>query len=168
MLDGVNAGKGVMDSIYWVVDGGVVLISNGSSLDTDMRTQVYNVSDLLVVVPNFTGPRLDLSSIGNSGTNGANGSSSSTGLFGNNNNTSNNYNSGNGGGNNGGYGNQQGDTQAQRLQLQDTLIQIIRDATGDELWEPTGRGHIRILNGKLIISQTRLGFKLLEKAMSPH
>ncbi len=33
------------------------------------------------------------------------------------------------------------------------------------MWRPVGRGSIRILRGQLIITQTPLGFKLLEESL---
>ena len=33
------------------------------------------------------------------------------------------------------------------------------------MWEPTGKGSINILRTKLIITQTPLGFKLLEESL---
>jgi hypothetical protein len=40
----------------------------------------------------------------------------------------------------------------------------LKDSIGEDMWKPDGKGSISILNGKLVISQTLLGFKLMETA----
>ena len=55
---------------------------------------------------------------------------------------------------------------AQRQRTREALIGVIKDAIGQDMWQPLGKGSIRIVRNKLIISQTLLGFKLLDQAMS--
>jgi len=133
-----------------------VQVATGESLDRTTRVRVYDISDILFVVPNFVGPRIDLTNTGNNtGTN--NTSSGSYGLFGNTSTSGNNVS--------GGTSTGEDDMDAQREKIRDTLIEIIKASIGDDMWAPTGKGSIRILRDRLIISQTPLGFKMLERAL---
>lgn len=163
VLEGINAGKDKTGSVYWIVDGGVMLVSTGAALDTEMRTRTIEVADLLMVVPNFKGPVFDLSNVnnntnnGSSGTGGNTGNSGNTGVFG-----TNTSNTGSGSGSNTG-GEEDKSTAEQRKQIRDTLIAAIQDSIGKDMWEPQGKGSIRLLGNQLIITQSLLGWKLMEK-----
>jgi hypothetical protein len=161
VLDGLNAGKDKTGSVYWVVDGGVMLVSTGAALDTEMRTKTIEVADLLIVAPNFKAPVFDVSNNnannGSSGTNGNSGNTGNTGPF-----ATNTGNTGAGGGTGIG-GEEDKSTADQRKQIRDTLIAAIQDSIGKEMWEPQGKGSIRLLGNQLIITQSLLGWKLMEK-----
>lgn len=129
VLGDINAGKGKMDSIYWVVDGGILLISSGAALDSEMRTRTQDVADLLMVVRNFSGRSLALSGNG-SDTNADNTLSI---------------------------------TEA-REQAKKNLISVIQSSTGPEFWQPQGKGSIQFLGNTMVISQSLLGFKLMDQA----
>ena len=47
--------------------------------------------------------------------------------------------------------------------MQDNLLGIIKDSIGADMWAPDGKGSVQFLGTKLVISQTMLGFKLLER-----
>jgi hypothetical protein len=156
VLEQVNAGKDRMGRVYWVVDDGVVTIATGSALNNDMITKVVDVSDLLVLVPNFKGPVLNLS---NSQGNGAGNSAS--------------------GGGGGGLFPQQGnpgqneptdtdDPSANRQKLRESLMTAVKDSIGEDMWKPDGKGSITIVGSKMVISQTLLGFKLMEISGRKH
>jgi hypothetical protein len=51
-----------------------------------------------------------------------------------------------------------------RQKLRDNLVQSVKDSIGDDMWKPDGKGSITLLGSKMIISQTLLGFKLMENA----
>lgn len=158
VLDMVNAGKDRYSSAYWVLDGGVVSVTTGAVLDQEMRVKVYDVTDLLMVIPDYQPNNVNNgTSNGNTTNTNNSGASSSSGIFGPTNNNNNNNNN---------TDNNQLSEAGQRARLQDNLIAMIRSAGGDDLWAPTGRGTIRILNGRMIISQSQLGWKLLDRAMS--
>jgi hypothetical protein len=161
VFDGLNGGKDKFSCMYWVVDEGVVEIATGEALNNTSKTKVFDVGDLLMSVPNFDVPGVGtVSNSGGTGTNGnttggnsggASGSSmgSSPGYSGSSGNTGNNNAAGNGN---------------QRQQVADTLIAIIKDAIGQDMWQPTGKGDVKLLGNRLVISQTPLGFKLMEQA----
>ena len=150
VFDQVNAGRGKLDSIYWVVDRGVVLVASGNTLNRKVITRVIDAGSALMVVPDMKGPRIELDSA-------AERSPSETG----------------GGSNEGLFGDD--DSRRSRDKEQnyaemkekhrETIIEIIKKMIGDEMWQPDGQGDIKIVGNKLIISQSLLGFKLLEDAL---
>ena len=56
----------------------------------------------------------------------------------------------------------------QRKEIRDTLIKTIKEAIGEDMWTPTGKGSIKMIGNRLVISQTLLGFKLLEESGTLH
>ena len=141
VADQLSGSLDKMERVYWVVDDGVVTIATGSALNSKMRTRVYNVADLLAVVPNFKAPSV---SISDRSANQSSGDSS--------------------------FGDDDSDEDEdaesraeQRQRQQDTLIEIIRNSIGEEMWQPIGKGSIRLLGNQMIISQSLLGFKLMEE-----
>lgn len=159
VLDTVNVGKGRLDSVYWVREDNVITITTGSDLDRELIVRVFDVADLLMVVPNFAAPRMSLSQGNSRGTGGRTGSGTSTGggLFGD------SYGQGNQSGRQGG---EELSSAEQREQLRTDLLNVVTTSTGADLWEPLGRGTARIFGGKLIISQTRLGYKIMERTLA--
>ncbi len=130
--------------VWWTIDEGLIKIATGSAMDTDLRVRIFDVSDLLMSVPNFTATQLTLSNSSSSGS----GSSGGEGLF----------------------GTQRTDTGKQdtstqgRQRLEADLIEIIKNTIGQDMWQPIGKGSAKIVRGRLVISQTLLGFTLLERA----
>ncbi|MFB3892619.1 MAG: hypothetical protein ACE15C_11420 [Phycisphaerae bacterium] len=159
IFDELNAGKSRTESVYWVIDEGVLLISTGQALDQVTRVKTIDVTDILMIVPNFKGPLMDLTTLGNNGNiNGANNTNNTnTGIFGNSNNLNNTNNTNN-------QLTPDEDPVALKKKNQETLINAIKDSIGKEMWAPDGKGSVSILGNKLIISQTLLGFKLMQKA----
>lgn len=149
----LNAGRDVYDSIYWDVDEGVVSVTTGTELDREFRVEVYDVSDLLMAPPDFPGRDLDLNDSNSGGSGyGSSGSGSGSGIGGSL------------------FDDEEDDDEEDeydqaemREQLRAQLIDLVRASTGEELWEPIGRGSIRIFQGRMIISQSRLGFKLMDR-----
>ncbi len=146
----LNADKGKYDSIYWVVDGNVVEISTGAVLDRTMRTQIYEAADLLFVTQNHPGTRVETSVISSS------------------------VNTSTGGGNSGDkLWNEEDEKDEKdrrksmrelREETSQSLITIIKNTIGDDMWRPQGKGSVRIHNKKIIITQSLLGFKLMEQS----
>jgi hypothetical protein len=153
VLDQVSAGKDRMSRAYWVIDDGIVIIASGAALNNRLITKVMDVSDLLVLVPSIEGPKLDLSqsSPGGAGGSGSTGGGSSGGLFQNNQTDNKTVPS-------------EESPAAARQKLRDNLIQSVKDSIGDDMWKPDGKGAISLVGSKLVISQTLLGFKLMEEA----
>ena len=155
VLDQVSGGKDRLSRAYWVAHNGVVTIATGNALNNETITKVVDVSDLLMPVPNMPGPVMDMSK-STPGKSGASGGGS--------------------GGSSGGGGSLFGqpagntaptpeeDLATSRQKLRDNLIQSVKDSIGDDMWKPDGKGSITLLGSKMIISQTLLGFKLMENA----
>ena len=147
VTDQVSGTLATMDKIYWIIDEGVVMIATGEKLNTGITTRVYDVGDVLMVTERFAGPRMKLD-IDTSGTQG----------------------SGSGGGGGGGIFEDEpttrGPSRAElRKKSEDALLEIVKVTIGEEWWHPSGKGTIKLLGNKLIISQTRLGFRMMEKSI---
>jgi len=156
VVEQLAAGEDPTSRVYWVVDRGVVMISTGAALDSQMRTRVWDVTDLV-----WDWSSRDFSGLGAGVTSGqsaagqsyapgpaAGGASSPPGqtsalTLG---------------------ADRQGATGAGPVYRGDSLIEVIKGAIGPEMWQPQGKGSISIYNGKLVITQSLLGFKLLEDA----
>ena len=149
----LSAAKDRFSSIYWVVDGGVVHISTGAALEMTMRTRVVDVADLLFVAPNFKGTHIQIDTIGSQqGESGGTSSSNSGGGFGN------------------GESGDQSDTGEEqslpelRTRQEDQLISIVKNSIGQDMWEPNGKGSVTLFNKKLVITQSLLGWKMMESS----
>ncbi|MCK4625717.1 MAG: hypothetical protein KAV00_10430 [Phycisphaerae bacterium] len=147
VTDQLNAGRDRYSSIYWLVRGGVVEISTGEALDRTTSVRVYEIADLLVIIPNFKGPDISLHTTGN------------------NNNANNNTSPFNDDDDDDDDNDEDDSPKEQRAKIRRTLIEIIMFSIGEDMWQPTGKGSIKILRNKMIISQTPLGFKLLGRSM---
>ncbi|MHC4562399.1 MAG: hypothetical protein ACYS8X_06465 [Planctomycetota bacterium] len=139
ITDDLSAGKGPLDSVYWLVNEGVVQITTGHALNQTLSRRMVDIADMLVIVPNFISPRVDLSiSQGQPG--------EAQGLFEEGSDT-------------------EDDPAAQRQATREAVIEMIKDTIPDELWEDGGgKGSIKIVGTRLIISQTKLGFLLMDRA----
>lgn len=162
LCDDLSGGKGMLESVYWILDRGVLTITTGSALDTQLATRVLDVGDLLVVVPNFRSPRMDLNPEDQQRRQGQGGFGSGAG---------------GGGGGDGGFFDDEGggggrdqdrnieeERPESRERIRKTLVEIVKQSIGEEMWQPTGKGSIKMLGSKMIISQTKLGFRLLQKS----
>ena len=151
VLEDVNGARDRFSKAYWIVEDGIVKIATGEMFNRTTKVRTLEVGDLLMVVPNFKAPRINLSSTSN-----GNNNSGSNGLFGN--------DTGNTGGNNDSDGSD--DTSERREKIKQDLMDTIKMSIGEDMWAPTGKGSIHYIRNKLVICQTPLGFKLLEEAMS--
>ena len=146
VLDQLSAGRDKFGRLYWVLDDGIITIATGDALNTTIKTRMMDVSDTLVTVPNFPGPRMQQE------TSSGNGRSSTGGSF-------------------LAQDQQQTDrvgepSQAQsRQQARDNLVAVIKDSIGQDMWQPVGKGSIRFVGNTMVIAQTPLGFKLMDKSM---
>ncbi len=153
VLDQINVGRDRLGSVYWVVDRGVVEIATGAVLNRKPITRVYDVGDLLVAVPNFEGPTIDT---GTSGTDSSGGGATG-GLF-ESMDTRTSSSTGTSSGD---------ESMAEKRQKnRDTLIEVIKMSIGEDMWAPMGKGSVKIIRDQLIITQTQLGFRLLEGTLS--
>jgi hypothetical protein len=128
-----SAGPGLLATY---VDANVLHVTTHQVADEKVVVRVYPVQDLIVDLPDFAAPQLDLNA--NQGGNG-----------------------GGGGGGNGGIFSQSGDTDREekrmtRAERADRLIEIIQTTIRPEIWAPNGgKSTIRYYNGNLIIKAPR-------------
>ena len=151
-LDDINAAREKLDRVYWILDGGVVLISTGTDFNRTMTTRVIDAGTSMMVVPDFEGPRIDhrLASQANPGSDGG-GQGGGAGIF---EETGQNTR------------NKQGQSYDElKKKQQDAVVEGIKSTIGKDMWEPDGKGSIHVVGNKLVITQSLLGFKLMEKAL---
>ncbi len=130
-----EAGAG--DRLAYYTDQGVVEITTRDLADQKMITKVYPVDDLLVEVPDFVGPQMDLSSQSSGGSSGGGSSGSSGTLF-----TSESTNA--------------KDQQTLKKERADQLVALIMDTIRPEIWrENGGPASVRYFGGNLIVTAPR-------------
>jgi len=141
----LSTDKDKLESIYWLVDRGVLSIASGNALNAKTRVTVHDVADLLLTPPNFKGPRLGRSVRG-----AGNSSSQDQGIFEVNDSKT-----------------TEPDSSAadRREAAKKSLEDIIKDSIGEEMWiSGGGKGSIKFFRNQMIISQTLLGYKLMANA----
>lgn len=163
ITDELSGSRGKLERVYWLVDDGVLTISTGAALNRQTFTRVFYVADLLTVIPSFEGRRMGVSS--GRGRDSYDGTGIRTDTF--------------------DEGVSLGtrsrdrrrdrydrnrDTETtsiaeQREKLRENLTNIIKLAIGEEMWHPQGQGSVQFLRNKMVISQTKLGFLLMGKAL---
>jgi general secretion pathway protein D len=155
-----QVGARSIDPVDYSIADGVVRISTERDLQASTRTQVYDIRDLLVQVPNFSNaPSFDLRSALESGRGGS-GSGGGTG-----------GSSGGSSGQGGLFGNEnQQDQEAEQLSRADLItriITLIQDTVGDsEQWYQGAGSSIRELNGNLIIRTTSSNHREITEVLS--
>lgn len=138
-LDLVLSEAGAGDKLGWTTDQNVVEISTRELIDSKMYTRVYPIEDLLLLVPDFAGPRISLTENGGTGS-GNSGSSSGTSS------SSENILETP-------PPEEKPKTRAERA---DELVSLIRDVIRPEIWvENGGTAAIRYWNGNLIVTAPR-------------
>jgi len=132
---------GGVNELGYVVDEGVITISTKEDLATKTIVRVYDIRDMIVRVPMFTGsPRLDVSSIGqNRGGNNGGGFGGGGGLF----DEDNDSNRG------------EQDIMTRR-EIIDAIKKLITDNIDPDSWRISGGaiGAISEMQGQLIVTQT--------------
>jgi general secretion pathway protein D len=149
-VSGSGAATGPESELRYVVDGGVLTISTKADLAKEPIRRVYDVRDLLVPVPDFEGPRIELRQASQASSNvggvGGGGGGGGTGIFGD---------------ASTGAGGQQRQNEMTKEKLMENFIALVRNAIDRESWaEVTGGptagtpGFISIFNGELVVTQT--------------
>lgn len=124
----IEAGPGALD---WYLADGIVRITTQAEADKQMVTRVYPVEELLVTVPDFEGPKLNLERSG-----GGEGGGSSGGIV---------------------QGNSNGQDEAKtRVERADDLVAMITSTVRPDVWRDNGgTASIRFYDGKLIVTAPR-------------
>lgn len=142
LTDQLSVGHNRLESVYWVVDDGMIKISTGTNLNRKLKNVTFDVADLLHVVRNFKASNLTLKTPmpGEDSKESPKDEARAD-------------------------QNTPPEEVPTRRDLEQSLSNIIRNAIGQEMWAPQGKGQIHFYNSKMIISQTDLGFKLLERSL---
>lgn len=147
-LSEINADRDKYDRVYWMVDRGVLVISTGTSMDKTMVTRVIDAGTSLMVIPDVKGPRIEISQA-----------------------SQNTAGSNSGGGQENIWGEDPKDDSGeksyaeQKKKQREAVIDSIKATIGSDMWKPDGKGTIQVHGNKLIITQSLLGFKLMEKSL---
>jgi len=150
-FDEVNATREKLDRIYWIVHRGVVLVSTGSDFNRTMLTRVIDAGTSLMVVPDSKGPRIDIQAAAENNPGGTGGGGESVNLF---DDSDTNTSS-----------RQDKSYDEQKKKQRENVIESIKSIIGKDMWKPEGKGSIRVIGNKLVITQSLLGFKLMEKSL---
>jgi hypothetical protein len=130
------AETGAEDQLAITIDDNVIELTTREIADSRMYTRVYNIEDLIMVIPDFEGPRLDLQS--NSSSRGQGGGSSGRSVFDQDSNEDRNEN------------------RLSRRERAQQIIDLIVDVVRPEIWRQNGgNASIAFLNGNLIITAPR-------------
>ena len=148
-VSGAGPAAGPESELRYVIDGGVLLISTKADLAREPIRRVYDVRDLIVPVPDFVGPRIELAQASQAasqagGVGGASGGGA--GIF----------DTGTTGTNATGK-----EKELTKEELMKNFQDLIRKSIDPESWaDPTAGptpgtpGFIQILNGQLVVTQT--------------
>jgi len=165
VTDEISGDRDKFQRVYWVVDGGVVQIATGTTLDTKLRMRIIELGELLLPAVDVKMPRrIGLGTTTSSNTNdsrydqdrktkGKSNGGQTIGTIAT-------------GAGLGIIGGGQGDSSSDKTEaLKENLIEIVKDTIGQDMWSPTGKGSIKISGNRMIVSQTLLGYKLLERSI---
>lgn len=157
-LSGTEAAK----KLTYTIDEGVITISTGSDLKTRVVQRTYDIRDMLVTVPSFVGPRIDVTKLGSNSQ-----SNQDQGIFGGGN-TSNDTTNGDTSGDQGG----EGSGRETRKQIIDKMLKTIKTVIDPPSWKSEGStgdeavGTIEIMHGQLIVTQTPANQEKLVKLLA--
>ena len=140
-----------INRVHWVIDEGIVVISTGAALNVRLKTRTYDVADLMTqsITVGIGSAKM---SMAKPSTNRRRNNNSNTSTETNVTDT----------------GSSVSVNTAANKATREGLIDIIKNSIGDDMWEPSGRGSISIVRNQLIVTQTPLGFKLLDKSFKKH
>jgi len=139
-----QAGAGEVELAY-TVDDGVLIISTKEDLSRKQKTKTYNIRDLLIKIPNFKGPGINIANTGQGGQQqgGLGGGRFIEG-------------GGQGGNQSGGFLTDDGDDEEDQDDPVDPIIELIISTIDPESWRVSGGnvGSVSVLGPQLIVTQT--------------
>jgi len=130
---------GTMVQLGYVIEDGIVKISTSDALRTKVKTRVYDIRDLIIPIPDFEGPAMDITSVGDDQDTDDGGSSSTDGGL---------------------FGDDDDDDDVSgeglsRPEMIQEIISMIREKAPLDSWvDQGGRGSIREFGGQLVVTQT--------------
>jgi len=146
LRDVSGAAAGADAELRYVIDGGVLTISTKADLAREPIRRVYDIRDLLVPIPDFPGPRIELSDASQSSMQASQGSGSTGGIF-------DEDTTGSSG------RRRREEEEKTKEELTEDFIKLVQQAIDRDSWgDPDGggggTGFIQVLNGQLVVTQT--------------
>ena len=138
LTEDLSAGLDKYSSVYWIVDDGLIRITTGRAINQQTRTRMYDVGDMLMTIPDFAAPRFDVGEL----ISAAGGSSTDFWAD-----------------------TEDEDDEPTREETEQLLIDTVKDLLDADMWiDGGGKGSVRIVGNRLIVSQTRLGWLLMAQS----
>ena len=126
--------------VTYYVDEGVIEVTTREIADQKLITKVYPIGDLLMEVPNFAGPNVQLSSVGQGGGGRGGGGGGGSSLFSDSNNTDNTTN----------------EQPRTRNEAATELVNLIKETVSPDVWrENGGTSSAAFFNGHLVVTAPR-------------
>ncbi|MFQ5490100.1 MAG: hypothetical protein ACE5GE_05195 [Phycisphaerae bacterium] len=128
--------------LSYVVSDGLIKVASKSLLDRDVLVEVYDIRDLLMVIPDFTdAPEVDLSSQSGGGGGGGGGGGQGEPIF-----------------SDDDDGDDENEDEVRDQRIEDLLF-LIRDTIQPDTWRANGgqAASVTELNGQLVVTQTASG-----------
>jgi hypothetical protein len=138
LTEDLSAAQDKYSSVYWVIDDGLIKITTGRAINQETRTRMYDVGDMLMTIPDFAAPRFDVGEVLAS----EGGSSSDFWADA-----------------------EDEDDEPSREETEQLLIDTIQDLLDEDMWiDGGGKGSVRIVGNRLVVTQTRLGWLLMARS----
>ncbi len=129
---------GTQVQLGYVIEDGIVKISTSDALRTKVKTRVYDIRDLIIPIPDFSGPTMDITNVGDDQDDGDGGGGDDSTLFGDDDDDDD--------------GGAEGPTRAEMIE---EIISMIREKAPMDSWvDQGGPGSIREFGGQLVVTQT--------------
>jgi hypothetical protein len=146
ILEQVNGNLNKYDRAYWVIEKGIVKVTTGHILNRKTVTKAWDITDLTHPSEDFDAPRMNFDLDEEDGDDDDGGDDDGGGLFGDEDDDD-----------------DEDDQRVTRKQMEEKIVKMIKESIDQDMWKDSGgKGSIGIYQGKLIITQTQLGWKLLE------
>jgi hypothetical protein len=146
ILEQVNGNLNKYDRAYWVIEKGIVKVTTGHILNRKTVTKAWDITDLTHPSEDFDAPRMNFDLDEEDGDDDDGGDDDGDGLFGDEDDDD-----------------DEDDQRVTRKQMEEKIVKMIKESIDQDMWKDSGgKGSIGIYQGKLIITQTQLGWKLLE------
>ncbi|MFP4140672.1 MAG: hypothetical protein ACLFVY_08920 [Phycisphaerae bacterium] len=129
---------GTQVQLGYVIEDGIVKISTSDALRTKVKTRVYDIRDLIVPIPDFEGPSMDITDVGDDGDDDRGGGGDDDTLF--------------------GDDDDDDDVSGEgltRTEMIEEIISMIEEKAPVDSWvDQGGPGSIREFGGQLVVTQT--------------
>jgi type II secretory pathway component GspD/PulD (secretin) len=128
---------GTQVQLGYVIEDGIVKISTSDALRTKVKTRVYDIRDLIIPVPDFDGPDMDIADVGGDDDDDDGGGGDDGGLFGDDDDDDDD------------------DEVLSQAEMIENIISMIKEKAPLDSWvDQGGPGSIREFGGQLVVTQT--------------